>query len=475
MSIITIQPVTRIEGHAKVTILVDNAGAVAGAQFHVIEFRGFEKFCEGRPFTEMPALMARICGICPISHIIASSKAGDMLLGVKPPPAAVLQRRLLTDAQILQSHALSFFHLSSPDLLMGFDAPPAQRNLFGVAAEDTAFARMGIRLRQLGQHLIESVSGKRVHPNWGIPGGVLGKVTAGLRDEILARLPESYAAMQVALDRCKTWIDQYPDEIDGMGNFPSLFAGLVNAAGAPDYYDGKLRMVDGNGTEVAAALDPRRYYEYLGEQPEPWSYMKFPYYKPLGYPNGMYRVGPLARLNVATSMGTERADREFLEFRQRGGGAVVNASFHFHLARLIEMVGALERIEHLFADPELLGADLRANALLNEVEGVGACEAPRGVLFHHYRVNGQGLIVSANLLIATSQNNLAINRTVEQAAKRFVRPDALAEGMLNRVEAAIRCYDPCLSCSTHALGQMPLEIEVVGPDGAVRHRLSRQA
>ena len=269
-SSITIQPVTRIEGHAKVTIHVDDAGAVSGAQFHVIEFRGFEKFCEGRPFTEMPGLMARICGICPISHIIASSKAGDMLLGVKPPPAAVLQRRLLTDAQILQSHALAFFHLASPDLMMGFDAPPGQRNLFGIAAGDTGFARMGIRLRQLGQHIIESVSGKRVHPNWGIPGGVLGKVTPELKETVLARMPESYVAMQTALDRCKLWIDKYPQEIESMGNFPSLFAGLVNAQGAPDYYDGKLRMVDGSGSEVAAALYARRSYDYIGEEAEHW-------------------------------------------------------------------------------------------------------------------------------------------------------------------------------------------------------------
>ncbi|MBL8212272.1 MAG: Ni/Fe hydrogenase subunit alpha [Bryobacterales bacterium] len=470
---ITIQPVTRIEGHAKVTLHVDEDGAINGAQFHVIEFRGFEKIALGRPFTEMPGLMARICGICPISHIIASSKAGDMLLGVRTPRAAVLQRRLLTDAQILQSHALSFFHLSSPDLLLGFDAPPSKRNLFGVAETDVEFARAGIRLRQLGQRIIEGVTGKRVHPNWGIPGGVLGAVPGELRDEVLARLPESYAAMDDALGRAKRWADQYAPEIEGMGNFPSLHAGLVGADGAPDYYDGKLRLVDGDGNVVAPGLDPRRYFEYLEERAEPWSYMKFPFYKPLGYPNGMYRVGPLSRLNVATCMGTERADREFVELRQRGGGAV-NASFHYHLARLVEMVGALERMERLFADPELLSADVRSRAMLNEEEGIGSCEAPRGVLFHHYKVDGNGLVTSANLLIATAQNNLAINRTVEQAARRFVKPDALQEGMLNRVEAAIRCYDPCLSCSTHALGQMPLVLELVGPDGTVRDRLQRE-
>jgi NAD-reducing hydrogenase large subunit len=469
---IVIQPVTRIEGHAKVTIHVDEAGQVSGAQFHVMEFRGFEKFCEGRPFSEMPALMARICGICPISHIIASSKAGDALLGVRIPKGAILQRRLLTDAQIIQSHALSFFHLSSPDLLLGFDSDPAKRNIFGVAGQDLAFAREGIRLRQFGQNLIERVSGKRVHPNWGIPGGVLGRVTAELRDEFRSELPEAYTAVEHALARCKSIIDRYPDEVANMGAFPSMFLGSVNRDGEPDYYDGRLRMVDAQGAIVADQLNPRRFYEYLEETAEPWSYMKFPYYKPMGYPDGMYRVGPLARLNVATRMGTERADREFTEFRQRSAGAVCE-SFHFHLARLIEILGALERIERLLDDPMLLSDDLRSRALLNEEEGVGSCEAPRGVLFHRYRVDSNGLIAKADLLIATSQNNLALNRTVEQTARRFVRPTELNEGMLNRVEAAVRCYDPCLSCSTHALGQMPLVLEVRGPDGGLRASIAR--
>jgi NAD-reducing hydrogenase large subunit len=471
---IVIQPVTRIEGHAKVTIQLDEAGEVSSARFHVLEFRGFEKFCEGRPFSEMPGLMARICGICPISHIIASSKAGDMLLGVKPPKPAILQRRLLTDAQIFQSHALSFFHLSYPDLLFGFDAPPEQRNILGIAASDEKFARQGIALRKFGQRIIESVTGKRVHPNWGVAGGVLGTVTPELREEVLAGLPDAYAGVHEAINRCKSVADRYPDEIAHMGSFPSLFAGLVNTAGEPDYYDGRLRFVDGNGTVVADQLDPRRYFEYLEEIAEPWSYMKFPYYKPLGYPQGMYRVGPLARLNVASRMGTEQAQQEFVEFRQRArdGGAVCE-SFHFHLARLIEMLGALERIESVFADQDLFGTDLRSRAYLNEEEGIGACEAPRGVLFHHYKVDANGLILKANLLIATSQNNLALNRTVEQTARRFVRSAELREGMLNRVEASIRCYDPCLSCSTHALGQMPLIVEAVGPDQELLWRVER--
>lgn len=468
MENIVIQPVTRIEGHAKVTIQLDDAGEIKGARFHVTEFRGFEKFCEGRPFSEMPGLMARICGICPISHIIASSKAGDMLLGVNPPHTAVLQRRLLCDAQLVQSHALSFFHLSSPDLLLGFDAPPGLRNILGVAAQGEAeFAKQGIGLRRFGQRIIESVGGKRVHPNWGVAGGVLGKVTPELKKEVQEGLPEAYESMHAALGRCKQIIDKYRDEVEYLGNFPSLFVGSVNDDGAPDLYDGRIRIVDGEGNTVADRLDPRHYMDYLAEASEPWSYMKFPYYKPLGYPQGMYRVGPLARLNVAVQMGTPLAEKEFKEFRQRGKHhGVVHESFHFHLARLIEMLAALERIERLFQDPDLMRADVRSHARLNEEEGIGSCEAPRGVLFHHYKVDSQGLVIHANLLIATSQNNLAINRAVEQTARRYVKqgqPPEAREGMLNRVEASIRCFDPCLSCSTHALGQMPLMVEARGP------------
>jgi NAD-reducing hydrogenase large subunit len=468
---IVIQPVTRIEGHAKVTIQLSEAGEVTGARFHVTELRGFEKFCEGRPFSEMPGLMARICGICPISHILSSAKAGDMLLGVKPPVAAVLQRRLLAEAQVLQSHALSFFHLSSPDLLLGFDAPPAERNLFALAARgEEAFVRNGIMLRRMGQQIIESVGGKRVHPNWGIPGGVLGKVTPDLKQQVFAELPKAYQAMREALDRMKHYIDLYPDEVEHMGNFPTLHVGSVNANGEPDLYDGRIRITDGEGNIIADHLDPRRYFDYFAEAAEPWSFMKFPYYKPLGYPNGMYRVGPLSRLNVASQMGTEKAQQEWIEFRQRRSA---NAAFHYHLARLIEMLAALERIERLFEDPNLMGADTRSRAHLNEEEGIGSCEAPRGILFHHYRVDPQGLVIHANLLIATSQNNLAINRTVEQTARRYIHNAHPEEGMLNRVEAAIRCYDPCLSCSTHALGQMPLVVDAVDPDGKTRWTLRR--
>ena len=473
---IMIQPVTRIEGHAKISIQLDDAGVVASARFHVTEFRGFETLCEGRPFYEMPGIMSRVCGICPVSHILASSKAGDMLLGVDAPPAAVRQRRLANYAQILQSHALSFFHLSSPDLLLGMDAPAEQRNIFGVIARDPDFARRGIRLRQFGQRVIELVGGKRIHPPWSVAGGVNRAFTTLERDEILGWIPEALESVHIALDRLKGVLESFQPEVEHLGNFPSLFLATVSETGGLEYYEGRIRIVDADGNIIADGLDPRRYASYLGEASEDYTFVKFPFYRPLGYPQGSYRVGPLARLNVAQFAGTPHADRELREFKQRGAGAVCQ-SFHYHLARLIEILYCVERIEELMADPELYGYLIQANASLNQREGIGSCEAPRGTLFHHYWVNDDGLMTRANLLIATGQNNQAMNLAVDQAARHFLKsaPDnaAFDQGLLNRLEAAIRCYDPCLSCSTHALGQMPLIIELLESNGAVRRRIMR--
>lgn len=469
---IVVEPVTRIEGHARITVQLDDSGAVSGATLHVTEFRGFEKLCEGRPFTEMPGLMSRICGICPISHVLAAARAGDQILGVGIPEAARLQRRLLTYAQVLQSHALSFFHLSAPDLLLGFDADPERRHVFGLLESEPDLMRRGIRLRALGQQVIEDVAGKRIHPSWGVPGGVSRPAPESVRQRIRDGAPEAHESIRMALDRMKQLLDGFRDEIDGIGNFPSLFLGSVDEDGALEYVDGRIRIVDGERNTVADQLDPGRYATYLAEASEASSYMKFPYYKPLGYPGGMYRVGPLARLNVAERTGTPLADRELRELRQRGQEAVT-ASFHYHLARLVEMLHCVERLEELCEEPELTGTHVRARAGVNAHVGVGSCEAPRGTLFHRYEVDDDGLVQRADLLIATSQNNLAMNRTVEQAARRFVRPDALAQGMLNRVEAGIRCYDPCLSCATHALGSMPLQVEVRAADGALCGHLAR--
>jgi NAD-reducing hydrogenase large subunit len=464
---IVIDPVTRIEGHAKITIQLDDAGQVADARFHVTEFRGFEKFCEGRPLWEMAGITARICGICPVSHLLASSKAGDAILALKIPPAAEKLRRLVNLAQIIQSHALSVFHLSGPDLLLGMDADPAVRNLFGLMTVEPELARGGIRLRQFGQEIIEQLGGKKIHPAWSVPGGVRAGLTAEGRDRIRARGTEAMATARLALGRFKDLLDRFHEEAESFGKFPSLFMGLAGPEGEWEHYDGPIRFTDSEGRVVADGLDPANYGDFLGEAVESDSYVKSPYYRPLGYPGGIYRVGPLARLNICARMGTPSADAELDEYRQRGGRAVTS-SFWYHYARLIEIVAAIERIEGLLDDPDLLSDRLRARAGINRAEGVGVSEAPRGTLFHHYRVDEHGLIVRVNFLIATGQNNRAMNRAVAQIARHFIRAPVIPEGVLNRLEAGIRAFDPCLSCSTHAWGTMPLHIQLVGPDGALR-------
>ena len=470
---ILIDPVTRIEGHAKITIYLDDAGEVTDAHFHVTEFRGFEKFCEGRPLWEMAGITARICGICPVSHLLASAKAGDAILAVDIPPAAESLRRLMNLGQIVQSHALSFFHLSAPDLLLGMDSDPKTRNVFGLIAAEPALAKAGIRLRQFGQRIIEILGGKRVHPAWAVPGGVRSPLTPEGREEIREWIPEVTQTALDALELFRNLLDRYEREVMVFGNFPTLFMSLVGPDGLWEHYGGKLRVVDAARNIIADGLDAKDYKQFIGEATEAWSYLKFPYYKPMGYPDGIYRVGPLARLNICSHFGTPMADRELREFRQLSPGAV-NSSFMYHYARLIEILAAIERIDILLDDPDLSSTRLRASAGVNCLEGVGVSEAPRGTLFHHYQVDESGLIQRVNLIIATGQNNLAMNRTVAQIARHYIHGSQIPEGMLNRVEAGIRAFDPCLSCSTHAAGQMPLHIVLKGPDGTVLDEKQRE-
>ncbi len=463
---ITIDPVTRIEGHGKVTIHLDEQGAVRDARFHVTQLRGFEKFCVGRPFSEMPSLMARICGICPVSHLIASAKACDEILAVRIPDTAIKLRKILNLAQLAQSHALSFFHLSSPDLLLGLDAEPAKRNIFGVIEKYPELARDGVRLRQIGQTIIEILAGKRIHPAWVVPGGVNEPLSEPKRDQIRRLLPEAMQIARRTLDWYKTSIENYRDEIRTFANFPTLFVALIGPDGQLEHYDGNIRIVDAAGEVVADQLDVHDYADFLAEKVEPDSYLKSPYYKPLGYPAGMYRVGPLARLNIIDRCGTPFADEEWAEYRSLRR-QVILSSFHYHYAQLVEIVYAIERIEELLNDSDILDRHVRATAGPNTGEGIGCSEAPRGTLIHHYKVDSQGLITDANLIIATGHNNLALNHGVLQVAHHYVKASQLTEGMLNRVEAVIRAFDPCLSCSTHALGQMPLHVQLIGCSGEV--------
>ena len=469
---ITIDPVTRIEGHSKITIQLDDDGRVADARFHVTQFRGFEKMTEGRPFYEMPALTARICGICPVSHLMASAKAGDALLAVKIPETAENLRRIMNLAQIIQSHALSFFHLSSPDFVMGFDADPAERNIFGVMQKHPDLAKDGIALRKFGQSIIELLGGKRIHPAWVVPGGVSDPLTPEDHNTILSQIPEAQERVLRTLTWYKEIFGSFNDEIRSFANFPTLFMGLVDESGKLSLYDGKLRIVDAVGNIVADQLDPARYMDFMAEAVEPDSYLKSPFYKPMGYPDGIYRVGPLARMNIISRCGTPLADQEWAEFRMLQRGAVLS-SFQYHYARLVEMLYCIERIEQLLNKPDILSLHVRAYAEPNAFEGVGTSEAPRGTLMHHYKIDENGLIRWVNLIIATGHNNLAMNKGVLQVARQFIRSAKIEEPMLNRVEAVIRTFDPCLSCSTHAMGQFAMDVQLLGPGGEVVDAVSR--
>ena len=477
---ITIDPVTRIEGHAKITVLLDETGQVDDARFHVTEFRGFEKFCEGRTFWEMPGITSRICGICPVSHLLASAKAGDAILGVRIPPTAEKLRRLMNWAQLVQSHALSFFHLSGPDLLLGMDSDPAKRNIIGLIEKYPDVARNGIRLRHFGQEVIRILGGKSVHPSWVVPGGVREPLDNEQRNQIKRMVPEALDIIGLATDLFKEVAQGFQDEIQDYGNFPSLFIGLVTPEGGLEHYDGMLRVVDSGGNVLEKGLAPARYREIIGEAVEPWSYLKFPYYKPYAYSGaayykmGMYRVGPLARLNVCDFAGTPKADEELRAFRQLAPkGKPVNNSFYYHYARLIEILFALEKIAETVEDPAITSEQVRSRADVNQLVGVGVSEAPRGTLYHEYHVNEQGILQQVNLVIATGQNNLAMNRTVQQIARQHIVDGQLNEGILNRIEHGIRMFDPCLSCSTHAYGHMPMRVQLVAANGDVLDEIIR--
>jgi NAD-reducing hydrogenase large subunit len=471
MKKIVIDPVTRIEGHAKIDIYLNDDGKVADTQFHVTQVRGFEKFTEGRPFYEMPSITARICGICPVSHLLASAKACDAIMAVAVPETGIKLRELIHCAQMVQSHALSFFHLSAPDLLLGFDSDPAHRNIFGIIEQDPETAKAGVALRKFGQELIEGLAKERVHPSWIVPGGVNAPLAPEIRDRTLAGLPGAFTIARNTLAFYKGVMERFQEEIDNFGTEPTMYAGMVDANGGLQWYDGALTFKNPDGSVVTGGMRARDYATFIGEATMRNSYLKAPYYKPVGYPKGIYRVGPMARLNVAESMGTPEADAELVEFRQRTGG-VAHSSFHFHYARLIEALHGLEKIERLLADPAILDKHVRSRASVNALEGVGMIEAPRGVLIHHYKVDDSGAMKWANLIVATGHNNLAINKSVAQVAKHFIDGTQMREGMLNRVSAVVRAYDPCLSCSTHADGTLDMEMNLFASDGTLLRRLN---
>jgi NAD-reducing hydrogenase large subunit len=470
---ITIEPVTRIEGHARVTIHLDPDGGVDRTFLHVDEFRGLEKFSEGRPYFEMPQITQRICGICPVSHHLASVKACDAIIGVEPPRSARLLRELLHMAQFVQSHGMHFFHLAAPDLLMGFDSDPAVRNVFGLVKANPDLALKAVKLRRFGQHIIEILGGKRVHPNFAVPGGVNAPLAIKDRDTIAVEREQQLEFAREAVALVKNWIEQHRDLARSFAAFSSSYMGMVDEQGGLQLYEGQIRLRDARGG-LLAQFSPQSYLENIAEHVEPWSFLKFPYYRKLGWPRGAYRVGPLGRLNAVDRLATPLAAKEFDEFRQVAGGQPVEGSLFYHYARMIELLFALETMGSLLDDKDILSTDIRTNGSppLNS-RGIGVIEAPRGTLIHDYTVDENGLLVRVNLIVATGHNNWAMNEAVGAVARAYINGGQPTEGVLNRVEASIRCYDPCFSCSTHAIGLMPLQVIVVGAEGRILRRLFR--
>lgn len=463
---VVIEPVSRVEGHGKVTLLLDEHRRVKQARLHIVEFRGFERFIQGRPYWEVPTLVQRLCGICPVSHLLAASKACDpFVIGTnRITPTAEKLRRLLHASQVLQSNALHFFHLASPDLLFGFDDAVEHRNILGVLQDERELGLRGIRIRKFGQEVIRILTGKRVHGTGSVPGGFNRPLSAADRDALLQEIPQiiDWCAQALVLAR-DLFLAGLPEQGD-FANFPSMFMSLVRPDGAADLYDGGLRVNDAQGLHVVDHFDVNRYQDLLTEEVKPWTYMKFPHLRALGPDRGWYRVGPLARINNASFLDTPRAEAAREEFKAWNHGKPVSASLAQHWARMIDMLHCAETIERLLDDPDITGTDLMAQGQPLR-EGIGVIEAPRGTLIHHYRIGDDDLITYANLIVSTTHNNTAMNEAVRSVAAHYFDGRALSEGLLNRIEVAIRAYDPCLSCATHAIGKMPLRIELLDANG----------
>ncbi len=476
---ITIEPVTRVEGHGKVTIHLDDQNNVAQTRLHIVEFRGFERFVQGRPYWEAPVLVQRLCGICPVSHHLAAAKALDVIVGAGTgeglTPTGEKMRRLMHYGQMFQSHSLHFFHLVSPDLLLGIDADPAIRNIIGVAIHHKDLAVQGVMMRKFGQEIIAATAGKKIHGTGAIPGGINKHLTVEERDRFLngpdpLNIDKMIDWSQGALDFFKTYYKKNKEFVDNYAYFPSNHLSIVRKDGAMDLYHGVLRAVDSEGRKILNDVDYQHYDDYIEEEVRSWSYMKFPYLKELGPEKGWYRVGPLARLNTCDFIPTPLAQKEFEEFKSLTNGKPNNHCLHYHYARLIEILHSAEEMKKLLNDPDLLeGPLVTKGTKVNE--GVGLIEAPRGTLFHHYRINEHDQIEMANLIVSTTNNNEPMNRSVNHVAKSWMNGKTeITEPMMNAVEVAIRAYDPCLSCATHALGQMPLDISLYDKDNNLLDR-----
>jgi len=471
---IVIDPVTRVEGHGKVSIRLNAEGDVEDARFHIVEFRGFERFIQGRMYWEVPQVIQHLCGICPVSHHLAAAKAMDAVVGVdQVTPTAEKLRRLMHYGQLLQSNALHIFHLSSPDLLFGFGAPPEQRNIINVLTQFPEIGKWAIFIRKFGQEVIKATGGRKIHPTSAVPGGVNQNLAEGDRDALRRGVDEITDWCVLALERYKAYARTHPALHQTFASFPSNYLSLVGNGGVMDLYDGHLRAIDAAGKTIFDDVSPTAYRDHFTEEVRPWSYMKFPHIRSLGRENGWYRVGPLAQINCCSRIDTPLAEAARLDFIAHHRGAPVHATLAYHWARLICLVHCAETIRDLLFDDDLQGHDLLLRGERRRV-GIACIEAPRGTLFHHYEVDDNDQVVSANLIVSTTSNNEAMNRSVKQVAIQYLSGQEITEGLLNHVEVAIRAYDPCLSCATHALGQMPLIVTLEDADGAVIASRTRQ-
>jgi NAD-reducing hydrogenase large subunit len=454
MKRIVIEPVTRVEGHGKVTILMDDHNQVQQARLHIVEFRGFERFVQGRPYWELPVVVQRLCGICPVSHHLCAAKAVDRLVGADTlTPTAEKMRRLMHYGQFFQSHSLHFFHLCSPDLLFGFDADPKIRNVIGVAGKYPELARQAVLMRKFGQEVIKATAGKKIHGTGAIPGGINKNLSLEERDFLLKDIDQMIQWSRDSVKLARDYTLEHMDVASTFAAFDSNHVGLVTPDGAWEIYDGGVRALD--------------------KEVRPWSYMKFPFIKSLGPEKGWYRVGPLARINVCDSIPTPEAEAARKEFKALTDDKPNNLTLAYHWARLIEVLASAEHMRDLLNDPDLQGEDLVVRGEPRR-EAVGIIEAPRGTLFHHYRIDENDQVVMVNLIVSTTSNNEPMNQAVQRVAADHLSGHAkITEGMLNHVEVAIRAHDPCLSCATHALGQMPLVIELHDPQGNVLDRKIR--
>jgi len=462
---VVIEPLTRVEGHGKVTLLLDDDNHIQQARLHIVEFRGFEKFIQGRPYWEAPVLVQRLCGICPVSHHLAAAKATDALAGATQlTPTAEKVRRLMHFGQTLQSHALHFFHLCSPDLLFGFDDAVRHRNIVGVIEDHPEIAKQGVLLRKYGQEVIRVTAGKRIHGTGAIPGGVNKSLSREELDYLLQDIEQIVAWGVEAVALIKRIYFEQLEYHQSFASIDSSMLSLVRPDGAFEIYDGGLRARDAAGKDIFDHVDCNDYEQYLREGVKSWSYMKFPFIVSRGTVNGWYRVGPLARVNNCGFFDQPLAEQQRLAFLELSPDRPIQSSLAYHWARMIETLHSIEKIRDLLNDPDLQGTDLVLKGD-RRPEGVGLLEAPRGTLFHHYEIDDDGLVTRANLIVSTTNNNQAMNESIRQVASHYLDGKELTEPLLNQIEVAIRAYDPCLSCATHALGRMPLHLELFDADG----------